>query len=439
MDNDNYTLLYHGITMFRERTLIFIIEQLQQVYDQRWMEEGIRDALGKQWFADFEEQFERNVQKKTMLQYKYSENDLHEALDIVHFKPIIVHHWISCFREILREKKRAIESLEKAKDIRNTVAHPTNNSLPDDETRHSLDIMYQFMGMIDEQVAQKILTLRNNVGQQLIKATVPHDFTPQEENISEAIVEKVTSPIAENASEKRDIEHHSTILVLTKPADSSVIESAKSERENTRFIRTSNPSYILDNSRAPLLRLSENENKYISLLPVTKYQFERYIYEAAPSWCRYDAIVEQKNRIPLSALNHKNFFNLFLTNITFEEAQQFCLWVHGRLPSARDYEDAYHKLFREPSLLEDVLQTLLEHESNTYDQRLLMLLNVFKNAQIKRYNIDEAIRGFLCEFPRPPYGDIYLWHEGKKIPLAAPNPLSTRKHGWGFSYIVNIE
>jgi len=70
----------------------------------------------------------------------------------------------------------------------------------------------------------------------------------------------------------------------------------------------------------PLIKF--DTNKYTHIFHVTKYQFERYIWETAPN-IDYDKIIAENPRIPPDEISSKNLKSLFMTNVTLREASEF--------------------------------------------------------------------------------------------------------------------
>ena len=100
---------------------------------------------------------------------------------------------------------------------------------------------------------------------------------------------------------------------------------------------------IIGKDKFPLIKF-END-RYTHIFPVTKYQFERYIWESerAPD-INYDDMLKTNPRISPEEVSKKKLNPLFITNITFREASDFARWMKGRLPVRDEIEVIYNCL-----------------------------------------------------------------------------------------------
>ncbi len=142
---------------------------------------------------------------------------------------------------------------------------------------------------------------------------------------------------------------------------------------------------IVGNDKFPLIKFKND--KYVCILPVTKYQFERYIWERAPE-INYDDIIIDNPRISPYQVNRRNIKSLFITNISFAEAMDFAKYLGGRLPILNEIYDIY-------SLLDKIsMRNLLELNMEGVDARFLTLLEkISQNLQdVKNAKISEIIK-----------------------------------------------
>src|SRR3989339_521021 len=124
------------------------------------------------------------------------------------------------------------------------------------------------------------------------------------------------------------------------------------------------------------------DNKYAHIFPVTKYQFERYIWEKAPD-INYDEILKAKPRIAPEKVSKKNLKQLFLTGLTFKEAMGFAEWSGGRLPSKKEL-DRLEEYVLEIGIQE--IKKLLKRHNNraSIDKRFLTIVNAFEGMNIRK-------------------------------------------------------
>lgn len=127
----------------------------------------------------------------------------------------------------------------------------------------------------------------------------------------------------------------------------------------------------------PLIKF--DVNSYTHIFPVTKYQFERYIWEKAPD-INYDKLLMVNPRISPDKINKRKLDNLFLTNLTFKEATGFAEWTGGRLPSKREL-DRVEAYVSEIEIR--AIKGLLERHNNI-DRRFSTILNVLEGVKIRR-------------------------------------------------------
>ena len=193
--------------------------------------------------------------------------------------------------------------------------------------------------------------------------------------------------------------------------------------------------FIIDRSGAPAVKFSET--KYIHILPVTKYQFERFIWKTSPSWCDYEKIIEDTGRVSPNGINRKNLSSAFLTNVNFEEALEFSKWLGVRLPTVKEWDEASDIVFREERLFENALKYMTEiKEKQKIDRRILKLIDSLCKLGIKRKDLNNVIGELVCEFLAEPYGRIYLkYNQGQALVTGSPST-KTRGNDFGFCGVV---
>jgi len=113
------------------------------------------------------------------------------------------------------------------------------------------------------------------------------------------------------------------------------------------------PDFVLDPAKFPMLWVDELE-AYIHLLPVTKIQYEYYLWDTPNSgldqpW--YDLVTKDNKRISPNAVTKDNYWQLFMTAVLPSEAQQFSQWASSHsggasysLPTASQWQTVYRKL-----------------------------------------------------------------------------------------------
>lgn len=104
-------------------------------------------------------------------------------------------------------------------------------------------------------------------------------------------------------------------------------------RDEVKKVVGSTMDIIIGKDKFPLIKF--DNNKYANILPVTKYQFERYIWEMAPKIV-YDESLNKNPRVTPIELTKKNIKQLLITNVSFKEASDFAKWIGGRLPAKNE-------------------------------------------------------------------------------------------------------
>ncbi|ODS34709.1 MAG: hypothetical protein SCARUB_00145 [Candidatus Scalindua rubra] len=194
--------------------------------------------------------------------------------------------------------------------------------------------------------------------------------------------------------------------------------------------------FMIDRSGAPAIKFSGT--KYIYILPVTKYQFERFIWSTAPSWCDYEKIIEDTGRISPHEINIKNLSSAFLTNINFEEAQEICRWLCGRLPTVKEWDEVYEMVFSNYLLFDEALKYMTEmKEKRKIDIRILKLLEHLHRLGIKRRDLNSSIGELVSEFPVEPYGRIYLKHNQEQALITGSPSKKTRGNNFGLCCVLS--
>lgn len=194
--------------------------------------------------------------------------------------------------------------------------------------------------------------------------------------------------------------------------------------------------FLIDGSGTPVARFYRNE--YINILPVTKYQFERFIWKAAPSWCNYHAIIEKIGRISPVEINQNNLSSIFITEVSFKEALEYSKFFGGRLPTLREWDRAYDSIFTRGELFEEALKYMESVPVSRIDKRIIKLVEYLIKHNIKRTDLNDAIKELVCEFPVTAYpGRIYLKYCREDYALVAGNPSTeTRGKEFGFCMVV---
>jgi len=189
--------------------------------------------------------------------------------------------------------------------------------------------------------------------------------------------------------------------------------------------------WTVDKSGALAVKFSEG--KYIHVLPFTKYQFERFIWETAPSWCDYEKVIEETGRVSPHKIDRKNLSCAFLTNINFDEARKISNWLGARLPVIKEWKEAYECIFTDDRFFEKALKCMTEamRHRNKIDRRIFKLLEALSSLGIKRWEL--GIGELVSEFSAAPYGRIYLkLGKNQQAMVTGSSCEKTRHKSFGF-------
>lgn len=119
---------------------------------------------------------------------------------------------------------------------------------------------------------------------------------------------------------------------------------------------------------------------YVHLLPVTKIQFEYFLWDTPAStldqtWL--DRIYKLNERITPKKINNRNYWRAFMSGIAPAEAEKFAAWSGGSdenvqysLPSDVEWRDAYNEMLLSPSIPPDEF----EDNPGRISPRVLLLL-----------------------------------------------------------------
>lgn len=87
---------------------------------------------------------------------------------------------------------------------------------------------------------------------------------------------------------------------------------------------------LVGKDKFPMIEV--RRNIYLHILPITKFQFERYLWSNKQTFLDYNKLLSASPRISFKELRLKNLKDLFITHITFEEALEYAKWMEGEIP-----------------------------------------------------------------------------------------------------------
>ncbi len=146
---------------------------------------------------------------------------------------------------------------------------------------------------------------------------------------------------------------------------------------------------IIGKDMFPLVHL--DGSRYTQLMPVTRYQFERYIWETAPEF-DYKVNIDGNPRISTKDLNKDNVSQMFISDLSSEQALGYAKWMEGRLP-----------VKKEASAIESLVESISP----------LLLLKIIRKKKYSIRSIDIRFIHLLEKINRDYNSFIYL-HGGKQ-------------------------
>ncbi len=200
-------------------------------------------------------------------------------------------------------------------------------------------------------------------------------------------------------------------------------------------------NFILDPLGFPMVKL-EKTGFYIHLLPVTRYQFERFICRSGikgygDSW--YEIVESLNHRISPVKIDHTNYEGAFISGITPMEAMDFICFL-GKdfdLPTVEEWREAYHYFGKEigsgnefPVSLSEgiaakVMKSITKLPGGFFDKTLM------NNCLVEWVRMGKEYAGLGS--PRPAF------HENVYNPesdIWKPFNISNRMHFFGFRGIM---
>ncbi len=192
--------------------------------------------------------------------------------------------------------------------------------------------------------------------------------------------------------------------------------------------------FVIDRSGVPAAMFSPN--KYIQVLPLTIYQYERFLWQSAPGW----NVSGRTDSIPPQDFDRNNISKAFISNLSFEDAYCVCHDLcGGRPPAADEWEVAFGLLFQHENLLERALTYVHSLDNNSLiDTRVVRLLTHMVAVGIRRTELIELYE-LVSEFPISSgmFGQVCLksCHQSDAIVTGDP-PAKTRNARFGFSVVT---
>lgn len=189
---------------------------------------------------------------------------------------------------------------------------------------------------------------------------------------------------------------------------------------------------ILDNYGAPAVALEKD--LYIHVIPVTKYQFERYVWEEAPKEFNMDSLNWDKARVSPNEIDSNNLGQLWVNNVSFEEALDFACWNGGRLPTKKEWIQARQTVWAKKGLLDKTKKAM----AKSSDSRLIEMMDRISLLTSTREElVGKKIGELASEYPAPNFGNIALMFMDNSQPayITGTEAISYKKEDCSFCCI----
>ena len=159
MEVSNYARLSDGLKIYRDSTLKFICEELRRAHGYlHWWDQGVVKHLGLAELDGLKTLFERRHERLTVLPIQASE--LHEMLDVNHFRQIIAGNWGQVFEKTLRSR-RILDWIQEVTDARNQWAHPGPGEVREADANRVLDTCARITELFDKECSRRLENLRD--------------------------------------------------------------------------------------------------------------------------------------------------------------------------------------------------------------------------------------------------------------------------------------
>ncbi len=176
---------------------------------------------------------------------------------------------------------------------------------------------------------------------------------------------------------------------------------------------------------------------YAHIIPVTKYQFERFIWETIPD-LNYDDMIKNNPRISPHELDNKNGHNLFINQLSFDQALVYASWIGGRLPTKNEIRAIYDCIadIKPASLLNIYEGRLASVACSQLDARWLTLLKTISNYAEDFGFVHLNIKEIVSKLVSLPGSELFLasFNERQCLPFAG-----NRQSSGSFSFRVVVD
>jgi hypothetical protein len=155
----NYARVSEGLKLFRDATLGFIVAELKRAHGElNWWADGIAKYFKKDDLDHLKELWEKRGEKLSVLPARAAE--LHEMLDINHFRNIIEGNWKDIFVHTLKDHK-VVSWLQDVIDARNTWAHPPSGDIKAADANAVLHTCARIVDRFDKAACRQLEELRD--------------------------------------------------------------------------------------------------------------------------------------------------------------------------------------------------------------------------------------------------------------------------------------
>jgi len=191
-------------------------------------------------------------------------------------------------------------------------------------------------------------------------------------------------------------------------------------------------------NKIPFIKIEKNG--FISLFPITKYDFERFIYEGKYENISYENYLKEDKRISPKEINNQNIKSIFINKLNISWVRDYIKYIENKMSSQHITADlcSQSDLTNLETHISDNSESIIESlmGSNDIDLRISYCI---KNNEIKSLILKNKffinLSHLISLFPN--YLGMAIKKGNEIIPLYGPeDEINKRKYNCSFRIIL---